>query len=366
MKVSGYQLFWMISISSIILFSYVPIKLAAEHTFQDAWISIFLGGMIMMAITWIMLQVCNQNKDKTLVEFMKDLLGTFLGKTLVTFYFIHWFIQMSTITRGITEFQNLVLLHEMPMTIILLCMLFLIVYVMFKGGIIAISRCAEVIGPFFIFLYFIQLILSPQEMDLNRILPVFVDSGWGNILKGTLYSFNYMIDPSIILMLFFFAENKRTAARGIFWGTAVAMLWGLLTTLSLLFITGPNITAEMVVPVYSITKLVSILDFIQNIDALYITFWVLGAFIKLSVVLFILSYGLAEWTGYRNWKLIACVTVLVLMAFVIYSTYDIRIGYEFKTMYLIGFLYPMIYIFVPILLWVLGSIKHLRKLSSVK
>lgn len=144
------------------------------------------------------------------------------------------------------------------------------------------------------------------------------------------------------------------------------MLWGLLTTLSLLFITGPNITAEMVVPVYSITKLVSILDFIQNIDALYITFWVLGAFIKLSVVLFILSYGLAEWTGYRNWKLIACVTVLVLMAFVIYSTYDIRIGYEFKTMYLIGFLYPMIYIFVPILLWVLGSIKHLRKLSSVK
>jgi spore germination protein KB len=365
MKVTGYQLFWMISISSIIMFSYVPIKLAAEQSRQDSWISILLGGIIMMAVTWVMLKVCMQNKDKTLVNFMKDLLGTVLGKIFVTFYFMLWFIQMSTITRGLAEFQNLVLLHETPLTVILLSMLFLVVYVVFKGGITAISRCAEVIGPFFVVTLYIQLFLSPQEMEVTRILPIYADSGWFNILKGTLYSFNYMIDPSIILMLFFFAENKRTASRGILWGTAIAMLWGVITTLVLLFVTGPNISAEMVIPVYSLTKFVSILDFIQNIDAFYITFWVLGAFIKLSVCLFVLSYALSEWTGFKNWKLIACITTIVLLGFVIYTTYDIRIGYEFKNILFIGFLYPLVYIVIPLFLWLIGSIRHHRKASSI-
>ncbi|MGM0837226.1 MAG: GerAB/ArcD/ProY family transporter [Bacillota bacterium] len=365
MKVTGYQLFWLISISSIIIFSYVPIKLAAEQSLQDCWISILIGGMIMMAITWIMLQVCMQNKDKTLVNFMKDLLGTVLGKIFVTFYFMLWFIQMSTITRGLGEFQNLVLLYETPVTLILLCMLFLVVYVVVKGGITAISRCAEVIGPFFVLVFYTLLFLSPQEMEINRILPIYADSGWQNILKGTYYSFNYMIDPSIILMLFFFAENKRSASRGILWGTAIAMIWGVITTLVLLFITGPNITAEMVTPVYSLTRFISILDFIQNIDAFYITFWVFGAFIKLSVCLFILSYGLSEWTGFKNWKLIACITTFFLLAFVIYTTYNIRIGYEFKNKLFIGFLYPLVYIVIPLVLWLIGSIRHHRKASSI-
>jgi len=365
MKVTGYQLFWLISISSMIMFSYVPIKLAAEQSHQDCWISMLIGGTIMMGVTWIMLKVCMQNKDKTLVNFLKDILGTVLGKICVTFYFILWFVQMSIIARGLVEFQNLVLLHETPLTFILLFMFFLVVYVMFKGGITAISRCSEVIGPFFVLMLYVQLFLSPQEVEVNRILPIYADSGWLHILKGTLYSFNYMVDPSIILMLFFFAENKRTASRGILLGTAIAMLWGVITTLVIVFITGPNISAEMVIPVYSLTKFVSILDFIQNIDAFYITFWVFGAFIKLSVCMFILSYGLSEWTGLKNWKLIACITTLCLLAFVIYTTYDIRIGYEYKNIIFIGFLYPLAYIIIPLLLWMIGSIRNHRKTSSI-
>jgi spore germination protein KB len=68
MKISSYPLFWMISISSIMVTSYLPIQLAAEESRQDCWISILLGGMIMMVITWVMLRVCMQNKDKTLTS----------------------------------------------------------------------------------------------------------------------------------------------------------------------------------------------------------------------------------------------------------------------------------------------------------
>jgi len=364
MKIGSYPLFWMISISSIIVISFVPIKLAAEESFQDCWISMLLGGLIMMAITWLMLRVCMQNKDKSLVQFMKDLLGTLLGKILILFYFLLWFWQMSMITSGTIEFQNLVLMHNTPPIVLVLCTLFLVTYAVYRGGLIAISRCAEVIGPLLIFFCYAHLFLNFKYMEMKRILPVYADSGWLPILKGTFIACNYMIDPSIILMLFFFAENKRTATRAILLGSGVAMLWGVIATLVILFVTGPNMTAELIHPVYYLTKFVTILNFIQNIDAFYITFWVFGCFIKLSLYLFIISYGISEWTRFKNWKLIACVSACLWLASVIYSSHHIRISHIAKNIYLIGLLYPFLYIVIPLILWMLGSIRQYRKTSN--
>jgi spore germination protein KB len=264
------------------------------------------------------------------------------------------------------DFQNLVMLHNTPMIVILLGMLFLTAYAVFIGGITAISRCAEIIGPLFVVILYVQLFLNPQDMEITRILPIYADSGWMNILKGTFSSFNYLVDPSIILMLFFFAENKRTASRAILWGTAVSMLWGVLATLVLLFVTGPRMAAESVAPIYTLTKFVSILNFVQNIDAFYIPLWLLGAFIKTSVCLFILSYGLSEWTGFKNWKLIACLMTCIWLVYVIYSTHNIRISFTFKNIYLIGFFYPLVYIVIPLILWLIGSIRQSGKASSIK
>nr|WP_145165346.1 endospore germination permease [Paenibacillus terrae] len=357
MKVSGYQIFWMISISSMIVFSYLPIKLAAEKSYQDSWISILLGGLIMMTITWMVLRVCRQNMDKTLVGFMKDLLGTVLGKIIVAVYFLHWFMQMSLIAKGTADFQNLVMLHNTPMIVILSCMMFLAVYALYKGGITVIGRCAEIIGPFFVFMLYAQLFLNPQDMDIKRILPIYADSGWFSILEGTLSSVNYMIDPSIILMLFFFAENKQTASRAILWGTAVSMLWGVIATLVVLFVTGPSIAAELVVPIYSLSKYVSILNFVQNIDAIFIPLWIIGAFIKVSVCLFILSYGLSEWTGFTNWKRIGCVISVIWLAYVLYGSHNIRISNTLRSTLLVSFFYPLVYIGIPLILWFIGSIR---------
>jgi spore germination protein KB len=201
-------------------------------------------------------------------------------------------------------------------------------------------------------------------MDWKRILPIYADSGWLQILKGTASSFSYLVDPSIILMLIFFAENKQSASRAILWGTAVSMVWGVLTTLILLFVTGPNIVAKLVTPVYSLTKFVSILDFVQNIDAVYIPLWLLGAFIKLSVCLFILSYGLSEWTGFKNWKLIACLTTACLFGYILFITEHIRFSNTLKSEFLNRVFYPLVYMVIPAILWIISGIRWRLKGSG--
>lgn len=354
-------MFWLVSISSLVELSYLPTHLAAAQSRQDCWISILLGGGFMLAVTWIMLKVCMQNKEKTLVGFIKDLLGTVIGKIVVVVYFLLWFMHMSIILKGLVEFQNLVMLHQTPMIVILLGVMFLVTYAVLKGGITAVSRCAEIIGPIFLFMLFIQLILNPQDMDIKRILPIYADTGWLSIVKGAFHSYNYMIDPSIILMLFFFAENKRNASRTILWGTSIALLWGVLSTLVLLFVTGPNLAMQLVFPIYSLTKFVSILNFIQNIDAFFIPLWLLGAFIKLSVCLFILSYGLSEWTGIKNWKLVAFLTTLIWLGYAVYCISDSRTSDMPNNLFLVSLFYPFLYLAVPLILWIAGSIRQRLK-----
>ncbi|SFJ41076.1 spore germination protein KB [Paenibacillus sp. UNC496MF] len=366
MKISGYQLFWLINISSMIMYSYLPIQLAAEVSAQDCWISELLGSAAMMAITWLMLRLCIRHPNKTLVGFLKELLGTVLGKLLATAYFALWFMQLSLIAKGTIEFQNLVMLHNTPMIVILLLLLFTVAYAVWKGGLTAVSRCAEVIGPILMFTLFTQLFLNPQDMELGRILPVYADSGWYRILKGAWHSIYYMMDPSIVLMLFFFAENKRTASRAVIWGTAIAMLWGVLATLVVLFVTGPNMAAEMIAPIYSLTKFVSILNFIQNIDAIYIPLWLLGAFVKLAVGLFILSYGLSEWSGFKNWKLIAGLMTCAAVGYILYSGHHARLANTLKNPYLVNYFYPFVYLVVPPLLWAIGSIRKGRRTPGIR
>ncbi|SFD76555.1 spore germination protein KB [Paenibacillus catalpae] len=361
MKVSSYQLYWLVTISSIVTTSYLPIHLAVEQARQDSWISMLLGGLTMLFVTWVILRVCKQHEDKTLVTFTKELLGTVLGKILVLVYFLLWFRQMTMIAKGTVDFQNLVMLHNTPMVFILLCMLALVVYAVYKGGITAVSRCAEIIGPILVLMFFVQLFLNPEDMNVKRILPVYADTGWLAILTGAFNSYSYLTDPTIALMLFFFAENKRTASRAVIWGTMTTIVWGVLATIVLMFVTGPQIASQLVVPVYSLTKYISILNFIQNIDAFYIPLWLLAAFIKLSLCLFILSYGLSEWTGFRNWKLIAWIVTSVWFVFYIYSNHNIRLSFTLKSMYLNGVLYPFVYLVIPLILWMIGTIKQRSK-----
>lgn len=363
MKTSSYQLFWMVSISSIIVYSYLPIKLAAEQSRQDCWISLLIGSMIMLAITWIVLKVCMKHQDKTFVGFVNELLGTVLGKIIAFIYLSHWFMQMVLFAKGTSDFQNLVMLHNTPMFVILMFLLFLVTYAVYKGGLTTIGRCAEIIGPIFLLTVFVQLFLNPHEMNFHRMLPIYADSGWFSILKGTFYSVYYLIDPSIIFMLFFFSQDKRAASRSILLGTALSMIWGLLATIALLFVTGPNMAAILVVPIYSITKFVSILNFVQNIDAVFIPLWLLGVFIKLSICLFIMSYGLSEWTGFKRWKLLACLISIALFVFVIYSGYELRIANALKNLFVLGIYYPFVYLVVPLLLWMVSVIRSWRKKS---
>lgn len=357
MRISGYQMFWLVSLSSFLVISYVPLRYAMAETRQDAWISMLLGGIMMTAVTWVVLRVCKRHEQRTFLGFAKALLGTVLGKLAVAVYFVLWFAQMATIAKDMADFQNLVMLHRTPMTVIVACMFFLVAYAVYRGGMTTVSRCAEVIGPIFVSFLVVQLFLVPQNMAFSRILPVLADSGWSSVFRDALNCFPFLGDPTIVLALFYFASDKRTASRAILWGTALSSAWGVLLALVLLFVTGPDLALELSYPVYALTKYVTILNFVQNIDAIFIPLWLLGAFIKLSILMFILSYGLSEWTGIKSWKTIAWTASALLLAYVVYCTHHPRLAFALREPAQIRYVYPLVYAAFPLLLWTIGTFK---------
>ncbi len=103
----------------------------------------------------------------------------------------------------------------------------------------------------------------------------------------------------------------------------------------------------------------------SKISTRFSTLWLLGAFGKLSVWLFILSYGISEWTGFKNWEFVALLATFAWLVFVVYDTYNIRISYSFENPYVIGLCYPFAYIVLPSILWFAGRLRK-RGASSTR
>ncbi|MCZ8515321.1 spore germination protein [Paenibacillus filicis] len=81
------------------------------------------------------------------------------------------------------------------------------------------------------------------------------------------------------------------------------------------------------------------------------------------ICLFILSYGLSEWTGFKNRKIIAWLITFALLAYVFYITHNIRIANTLKTQFLFASFIPFVYVVIPLILWVISSVRKNRKTS---
>ena len=71
------------------------------------------------------------------------------------------------------------------------------------------------------------------------------------------------------------------------WGTGVAGLILMLTTLEVSATFGPNLPAQMWNPFFTLARYISIADFVQNVDAIIVVLWFFSAFIRVALYLWV-------------------------------------------------------------------------------
>ena len=99
MKISKYQIFWMIAsleIGMVLLLTQSP---AIEEAKQDAWISFVFAGLAGIGITFAAGKLSLLYPNQTFIQYSQSILGKWLGRIIVIPYFIHWLSVIGVIFR---------------------------------------------------------------------------------------------------------------------------------------------------------------------------------------------------------------------------------------------------------------------------
>ncbi len=277
---------------------------------QNAWLAAFAGiipGYLMVFIYNSILRKSRYPFPQLLVEHLGKYPGSIMG-----FLYILFFIFLSSFSlRFFTDFIETNVLPGTPISIHIGVLLLALV-IGLRSGIINIARMQEIImtsGTSFVIL--ILLLVIVPHWNIERLLPVghvdpkvfLVSVGGSMFVVGKLF---------IVLTFAFWCEEKSRV-----FSIMVKALWTYIfiivfTTLAAVMALGGVISSFLTFPTFSMVTLVKIGSFIQNIDIVFIGFWILGIYGTTIISWFMACYSAQVIFGLKDYKFLAAPSSLII------------------------------------------------------
>jgi spore germination protein KB len=358
MKLSGWQLVWII-VTEVVAIIWINITPAILISKQDAWLSILAAGCIGAALTFLVVHLSILHPHQTLAQFSRVLLGKWLGKLIVLPYLIAWYTLSAYLLRAFSNFLKPILIDKTPLWIIIILLLALTVYLSNTRGITGIGRFCEIVGPIMIVVLMISFILNVGYADWHRLLPVYADTGWANIVKVSVRPAYWFAGPFTLLVIVAFMETPRKALYKSMIGLGITVAMAVMATLVVLMTFGPNLAAEIRFSYFVYVRTIDILDFVQNLDIFVVFIWVFGVVAQLSLYLFVASYETAQLLRIKNWRKIIWFSIPGIFIVAILIPDETVIVLYDKLW--VSVIFPVCGIGIPLLLWLVTVIR--RKLA---
>ncbi|MFC4766450.1 GerAB/ArcD/ProY family transporter, partial [Effusibacillus consociatus] len=299
-RVSGNQIFWMIATMEIGMTILLTITPSVTEAKQSAWISALVAGGFGIFVAFLGTKLSLLYPRQTLIEYSQTILGKWLGKVIVIPYLIMWFINCGIILRQSAEIIVEYILPGTPLSVVILSLGLAIVFATLSG-IEVIGRLSEMLGPVILVMILIALFLSFNNMKWENLLPVYPEGGLMSILKGAIGPAGFLGEVMMVTMFVSFMSKPTQAPSKTILAVGIASLFISVSMLFVLAILGPNVAGRMWYPFFTMVQMISIADFLTNVDAIVIVIWVGSVFIKLCLYFFIASFGSAQWLNVPKW-----------------------------------------------------------------
>lgn len=327
------------------------------------------GGIVGAFVTVMIVQASLQHSNQTVVAFIHSLMGKWGSGIILVPYFLLGVVGIGLNLKQFISFVHLALFNNTPHWVLIFVFFLVIVYVTYQGGIEGIARCAQLIGPCIIVTISLVLLLNINFLDFHHMLPIYYDSGWHNLFNGSFISACFFGQTFVLFMLVPFLNKPEQAKGSALWALGTVTVLITIQILSSIFLFGPNLSSRMLNPTFEFARFISSMEFIENVDSIVVIFWIMGYFVTFSMYLFIISYGVGEWLGLKNWrKVIWGVSLLIVCV----SLFPTRMDITSAIMKYIGLFVILVIIHmfaIPGALWWVGRLHKLkagRRLSRNK
>jgi spore germination protein KB len=261
--------------------------------------------------------------------------------------------------REYSEFLNAAFLIQTPLIVVSGSMV-LVCALAVRGGVEIVGRFAQLFLPAFLVLFLFIVIPIIPDLNLSNMFPIMGEGIMPSIAgAGTLQV--WFCQFFTISFLLPFVSDRENAAKN----TLISLLGFILTlvfsSLVTLLLLG-DMTGNYTYPFLLLARYVSLAEFFNHLEALFMAIWVLGAFVKICVFFYVTVLGTAQWMNLSNYRPIVFPLGFILLLFSIWVAHNLQ-----ELMHAIAtsatfFLLTVLFL-IPLVLFIIACVqKRLRKI----
>ncbi|MGF6948749.1 spore germination protein (amino acid permease) [Neobacillus sp. B4I6] len=280
------------------------VYLAAKH---DAWISVFLGGILSAVVLAMMVLMLKKYDSADLYGIQVDIFGKWLGNAMNIFYMIYMSLSFFVIHMNYIEIVQVWIFPDLPTWQLSLALILLTIYAV-NGGIRIIVGVAfiSVLGT--VWMIFI-LIVPMQYSDPKNLLPL-LNTDLKHIINGVFKTSFSLMGFELLMFLYPYVKDKKK----VFLYSQIGNIYTtiLFTSITMVCITffAENGLARTIWPVLSMFKIVRLPN-LERFEFIAVSFWMLVILPNMCSYLWAASKGFNRIINWKQKKGIWIIGILV-------------------------------------------------------
>ncbi|AJS58837.1 GerAB/ArcD/ProY family transporter [Paenibacillus sp. IHBB 10380] len=271
----------------------LPRTLTERVKSADGWISIILGGLIIMLAGICIVKLCEQFPGKTIYQFVKEIVGSWIGSCLSTLMILYVVAISAFQIRVMAEVTMLYLLEGTPIWAIVMSFMWIGLYLI-TSGINSIARLFEIILPITIVVLLICLFLSSRIFDIDNLRPV-LGEGIFPVLKGLRSTTLVFIGYEIMFILPAFMQYPKKGVKAMIIGTSIPLVLYIITFIMVVGALSVDGVVRSTWPTLDLMRSFEITGLLfERFEFFLLVIWIMQIFSTYTISFYVASLGLAQ------------------------------------------------------------------------
>ncbi|MGG0285226.1 endospore germination permease [Peribacillus butanolivorans] len=263
------------------------IPLVLEVAGRDAWLFAALTGLLSIAWGFLLYWILKKKKTEHLFPWLENRIGKRFTKLIFFFLVIYLITIILTTAKDMVDWINTTSLNQTPPFAIIIPFA-LICAALSYSNLRSIAINSAILLPFVIILGIFVATGNIPEKNYDFLFPLF-EQGYFHGIKSMYYIANGYLELIIMILFQHHLSNGDSIKLKTVIGMMVIvtiLILGPLTGAIVEF--GPVLSNEMRYPAYEQWRLLTIGKYIAHTDFFSIYQWLSGAFIRISIAMFLI------------------------------------------------------------------------------
>ncbi|WP_432663773.1 endospore germination permease [Wukongibacter baidiensis] len=295
---------YMCGTSTIVVFG-----LLAE---MDIWIANILAVSLAIIMGLLIGYIQSVFPDKDIFHISIKCYGKFFGAIVILLFAWFAFHEATLVAINMQTFLGETAVTDTPYIMLIIPFIFVCAWAI-KEGIEVIGRWSKSCAIIFIISIVSIVILLIPEMDHSNVQPILY-KGIKPVWDGTFAAFTFPFAEIMMFPMFLYNfKTKKSSYKIYTLGLLISGIIVIMTSLTTVLVLGIDIATGLYFPTFHAVKQISVGETLQRMEVLAALIFILGAFLKISVLLLGTCKGVARIFNFSDYRFIVTPMALLMI-----------------------------------------------------